>query len=113
MANNQHARSRSQLALDLARLAKAIYSIVRAAIAAGLHGAAVAAVKEALLFLNHFCKTCAAACFGANSRKKAIMTDARSILTGGHSYEGVKHGKERRGFSGRSTANCSGAKKKS
>ena len=51
MANNQHSRSGSQLALDLARLAKAIYNIVRAAIAAGLHGAAVAAAKEALPFL--------------------------------------------------------------
>lgn len=51
MASNPNSRSGVQTAVDLARLAKAIYNIVRAAIAAGLHGAAVAAAKEALPFL--------------------------------------------------------------
>ena len=51
MASNPNSRSGVQTAVDLARLAKAIYNIVRAAMAAGLHGAAVAAAKEALPFL--------------------------------------------------------------
>ena len=51
MASNQNARTGAQTAVDLVRLAKAIYNIVRAAIAAGLYGAAVAAAKEALPFL--------------------------------------------------------------
>ena len=51
MASNPNSRSGAQTAVDLARLAKAIYNIVRAAIAAGLYGAAVAAAKEALPFL--------------------------------------------------------------
>ena len=51
MASNPDSRSGVQTAVDLARLAKAICNIVRAAIAAGLHGAAVAAAKEALPFL--------------------------------------------------------------
>ena len=51
MASNQSSRTGAQTAADLARLAKAIYNIIRAAIAAGLKGAAVAAVKETLPFL--------------------------------------------------------------
>ncbi len=51
MASNQGSRTGTQTAAELARLAKAIYNIIRAAIAAGLKGAAVAAVKEALPFL--------------------------------------------------------------
>ena len=51
MASNQKSRTGAQTAADLARLAKAIYNIVRAAIVAGLHGAAVAATKETLPFL--------------------------------------------------------------
>lgn len=51
MASNPDSRSGVQTAVDLARLAKAICNIVRAAIAAGLHGAAVAAAKETLPFL--------------------------------------------------------------
>lgn len=48
---NNNSRSGTQLALDAARAIKAAVRIVRAAIAAGLHGAAVAAAKEALPFL--------------------------------------------------------------
>ncbi len=48
---NNASRSGAQLAIDAARLIKSAVRIVRAAIAAGLHGAAVAAVKEALPFL--------------------------------------------------------------
>lgn len=51
MASNPNSQSGAQTAVDLARLAKAIYNIVRAAIAAGLHGAAAAAAKEALPLL--------------------------------------------------------------
>ena len=51
MASNQSSRTGAQTAADLARLAKALYSIIRAAAAAGLKGAAVAAVKESLPFL--------------------------------------------------------------
>ena len=48
---NNTSRSGAQLAIDAARLIKAAVRILRAAIAAGLHGAAVAAAKEALPFL--------------------------------------------------------------
>ena len=51
MASNSNSRSGAQTAVDLARLAKAAYHIIRAAIAAGLHGAAAAAAKEALPLL--------------------------------------------------------------
>ena len=51
MASNPNSRSGAQTAVDLARLAKAIYNIIRAAIPAGLHGAAAAAAKEALPLL--------------------------------------------------------------
>ena len=51
MANDQNTRTGVQTAVDLARLAKAIYNIVRAAIAAGLYGAAAAAAKDDLPFL--------------------------------------------------------------
>ena len=51
MASNSNSRSGAQTAVDLARLAKAAYHIIRAAIAAGLHGAAAAAAKEALPFI--------------------------------------------------------------
>ena len=51
MASDQSSRTGAQTAADLARLAKAIYHVVRAAIAAGLHGAAAAAAKEALPLL--------------------------------------------------------------
>ena len=51
MASNLNSQSGAQTAADLARLVKAIYNIVRAAIAAGLHGAAVAAAKETLPLL--------------------------------------------------------------
>ena len=47
MGNKDHHRSGAQTAADLARAARAIYNIIRAALAAGLKGAAVAAVKEA------------------------------------------------------------------
>ena len=52
MAN--HDRSGMQTAADLARMAKAAVRIARAAAAAGLHGAAVAAAKEALPYYNIF-----------------------------------------------------------
>lgn len=51
MASDPNSRSGAQIAADLARLAKAIYNIIRAAAAAGLKGAAVAAVKESLPIL--------------------------------------------------------------
>lgn len=51
MGNKDHHRSGAQTAADLARAARAIYNIIRAALAAGLKGAAVAAVKETLPFL--------------------------------------------------------------
>ena len=51
MASDPNSRSGAQIAVDLARLAKAIYNIIRAAAAAGLKGAAVAAVKESLPIL--------------------------------------------------------------
>lgn len=50
MGNKDHHRSGAQTAADLAR-PPAIYNIIRAALAAGLKGAAVAAVKETLPFL--------------------------------------------------------------
>lgn len=50
MANHDD-RSGMQTAVDLARMAKAAVRIARAAATAGLHGAAVAAAKEALPFL--------------------------------------------------------------
>ena len=51
MAENKNSRSGVQTAVDLARLAKALARIAKAAAAAGLKGAAVAAVKESLPFL--------------------------------------------------------------
>lgn len=51
MSSDPNSRSGAQTAADLARLVKVIYNIVRAAMAAGLHGAAFAAAKEALPFL--------------------------------------------------------------
>ena len=51
MGNNRNSRSGMQTAAELARFARAIYNIIRAAAAAGLKGAAVAAVKETLPFL--------------------------------------------------------------
>lgn len=51
MGSDRNSRSGIQTAADLARRAKAIYNIIRAAAAAGLKGAAVAAVKETLPFL--------------------------------------------------------------
>lgn len=51
MGNKDRQRSGAQTAADLARMARAIYSITRAALAAGLKGAAVAAVKETMPFL--------------------------------------------------------------
>ena len=51
MENHDRSRSGVQTAADLARLARAVYNIIRAAMAAGLKGAAVAAAKEALPFL--------------------------------------------------------------
>lgn len=51
MENKDHHRSGAQTATNLARAARAIYNIIRAALAAGLKGAAVAAVKETLPFL--------------------------------------------------------------
>lgn len=51
MGNKDHHRSGAQTAADLARTARAIYNIIRAALAAGLKGAAVAAIKETLPFL--------------------------------------------------------------
>ena len=51
MAENKSSRSGTQTAIDLARLAKALARIAKAAAAAGLKGAAVAAVKESLPFL--------------------------------------------------------------
>lgn len=51
MGNKDHHRSGAQTAADLARAARAIYNVIRAALAAGLKGAAVAAVKETLPFL--------------------------------------------------------------
>lgn len=50
MANHDD-RSGMQTAADLARMAKAAVRIARAAATAGLHGAAVAAAKEAIPFL--------------------------------------------------------------
>ena len=51
MGNKDRQRSGAQTAADLARAARAIYNVIRAALAAGLKGAAVAAVKETLPFL--------------------------------------------------------------
>ena len=51
MGNKDRQRSGIQTAADLARAARAIYNVLRAAMAAGLKGAAVAAAKEALPFL--------------------------------------------------------------
>ena len=51
MANSEHERSGTQKAVDLARLAKSIARIIKAAAAAGPYGAAAEAVKEALPFL--------------------------------------------------------------
>ena len=51
MGNKDRQRSGTQTAADLARAARAIYNVIRAALAAGLKGAAVAAVKETLPFL--------------------------------------------------------------
>lgn len=53
MSNHNDSRSGMQAAADLARAAKAAYNIIKAAMAAGLKGAAVAAVKEALPFLSN------------------------------------------------------------
>ena len=44
-------RSGWQMAAELAKLAKAIYRVVRAALIAGWEGAVVAAVKEAIPYL--------------------------------------------------------------
>lgn len=51
MENKDRQHSGVQTAANLARAARAIYNIIRAALAAGLKGAAVAAVKETLPFL--------------------------------------------------------------
>ena len=51
MGNKDRQRSGIQTAANLARVAQAIYNVLRAAMAAGLKGAAVAAAKEALPFL--------------------------------------------------------------
>ena len=51
MSSHNDSRSGVQTAEDLARIARAIYNVIRAAAAAGLKGAAVAAVKETLPFL--------------------------------------------------------------
>lgn len=51
MASNDHSRSAAQTAADLARFAKAAYNIIKAALAAGLKGAAAAAARETLPLL--------------------------------------------------------------
>ena len=51
MASNDHSRSATQTAADLARFAKAAYNIIKAALAAGLKGAAAAAARETLPLL--------------------------------------------------------------
>lgn len=51
MSNHNDSRSGIQTAADLARAAKAVYNIMKAALTAGFKGAAVAAVKETLPFL--------------------------------------------------------------
>lgn len=51
MLGSDNSRTGEKTAEAVARMAKALYNIVRAAMAAGLKGAAVAAVKEALPFL--------------------------------------------------------------
>lgn len=51
MASRERERSGAQTAADLARLAKSIVRIIKAAAAAGPYGAAAEAVKEALPFL--------------------------------------------------------------
>lgn len=51
MGSDKNSRSGLQTAADLARKARAAYNIIRAAAAAGLKGAAAAAVKETLPFL--------------------------------------------------------------
>ena len=50
MANNEQ-RGAAQTAADLAQKLKALINILRGLAAGGLHGAAVAAVKEVLPFL--------------------------------------------------------------
>lgn len=49
--DNKNSRSGAQIAADIGRAAKALVNIVRAALAGGLKGAAIAAVKEAAPWL--------------------------------------------------------------
>lgn len=51
MGNKDHHRSGIQTAANLARATRAVYNVLRAAMTAGLKGAAVAAAKESLPFL--------------------------------------------------------------